>query len=251
MTWVGLVEAGNLKRFSGTGSDHARAFASMAGSLDMIVPFRIFRSASDSRFGVSSRRRRCRYPSTTRHRGCWCSNSGRRGKGTAAARRKISGRHGAGGQTGLRWSRQSARHRRSARTQGRTNVKRAHVDVGRPTHLVLKRVEGSGTRRLDKRTRRGRGLDAHRPHPCPLRGGLGVGPGEVRSGREVLNVIVHVLARGQGHARIFHLAADRGQDTARRQRRPERHPATRGTSRRSHAGQPHCFHPPCRLRRSL
>ena len=33
----------------------------------------------------------------------------------------------------------------SARTQGRTNVKRAHVDVGRPAHLVLKRVDGSGT----------------------------------------------------------------------------------------------------------
>ncbi len=48
MTRVGVVEAGNLKRFSGTGIDHARAFASMAGSLDMIVPFRIFRSASDT-----------------------------------------------------------------------------------------------------------------------------------------------------------------------------------------------------------
>jgi hypothetical protein len=48
MTRVGVVEAGNLKRFSGTGIDHARAFASMAGSLDMIVPFRIFPSASDT-----------------------------------------------------------------------------------------------------------------------------------------------------------------------------------------------------------
>ncbi len=48
MTRVGVVEAGNLKRFSGTGIDHARAFASMAGSLDMIVPFRIFRCASDT-----------------------------------------------------------------------------------------------------------------------------------------------------------------------------------------------------------
>ena len=64
------------KRFSGTGIDHARAFASMAGSLDMIVPFRIpdprqirsvtpMRVASTSRlirsrFGVSLRRRRRR-----------------------------------------------------------------------------------------------------------------------------------------------------------------------------------------------
>ena len=48
MTRVGVVEAGNLKRLSGTGIDHARAFASVAGSLDMIVPFRIFRSASDT-----------------------------------------------------------------------------------------------------------------------------------------------------------------------------------------------------------
>jgi len=48
MTRVGVVEAGNLKRFSGTGIDHARAFASMAGSLDMIVPFRISPSASDT-----------------------------------------------------------------------------------------------------------------------------------------------------------------------------------------------------------
>src|SRR5271157_703049 len=46
MTRVGVVEAGNLKRFSGTGIDHARALASVAGSLDMIVPFRIFRCAS-------------------------------------------------------------------------------------------------------------------------------------------------------------------------------------------------------------
>lgn len=46
MTRVGLVEAGILKRLSGTGIDHARAFASVAGSLDMIVPFRIFRCAS-------------------------------------------------------------------------------------------------------------------------------------------------------------------------------------------------------------
>jgi len=46
MTRVGVVEAGNLKRLSGTGIDHAQAFASVAGSLDMIVPFRIFRCAS-------------------------------------------------------------------------------------------------------------------------------------------------------------------------------------------------------------
>ncbi len=46
MTRVGVIEAGNLKRFSGTGIDYARAFASVAGSLDMIVPFRIFRCAS-------------------------------------------------------------------------------------------------------------------------------------------------------------------------------------------------------------
>jgi hypothetical protein len=48
MTRVGLVEAGNLKRSSGTEIDHARAFASMAGSLDMIIPCRIFRCASDT-----------------------------------------------------------------------------------------------------------------------------------------------------------------------------------------------------------
>ncbi len=46
MTRVGVVEAGNLERLSGTGIDPARAFASVAGSLDMIVPFRIFRCAS-------------------------------------------------------------------------------------------------------------------------------------------------------------------------------------------------------------
>ena len=127
MTRVGVVEAGNLKRFSGTGIDHARAFASMAGSLDMIVPFRIFRSASDtfrhpdeSGFNIAADPLKVRgflpaeeaqvsvhHPAPGRG----CSNSRRRGKGTAAARRKISGRHGAGGQTGLRWRRQSARHR--------------------------------------------------------------------------------------------------------------------------------------------
>jgi len=206
------------------------------GQVCSVTPMRVASTPrlSRSRFGVSSRWRRRRNTSA-RRRGCWCSSSS--GRGTAA-RRQTSGRHGTGGQTGRRG------RRRSARTQARTNVKRAGVDVGRPTHLVLKRVDGSGTHGLNERTRRCRRLDAHRPHPCPLRGGLGVGPGEVRSGREVLNVIVHVLARRQGHARIFHLAADRGQDTAHRQRRPERHPATRGTSRRSHAGQPHCFHPP-------
>ncbi len=42
MTRGGLEEAAELKRLSGTGSDHDRAFAGMAGSHDMIVPFRIF-----------------------------------------------------------------------------------------------------------------------------------------------------------------------------------------------------------------
>jgi hypothetical protein len=99
--------------------------------------------------------------------------------------------------------------------------------------------------------RRRRRFDTHGPHPRPLSRRLGVGPGEVRPGREILNVVMHILARRQGHARVFHLAADRGQDPAHCQRRPERHASRRGHSRCFCAGQPHCFHPPWRLRRTL
>ena len=55
MTRVSLDEADDLKQLSGTGIEHARAFASMAGSHDMIVPFRIFRRV---RFVAVPRRER-------------------------------------------------------------------------------------------------------------------------------------------------------------------------------------------------
>jgi hypothetical protein len=48
MTRGGLKKAAERKRLSGTGIDHVRAFAGMAGSRDMIVPFRIFQRASCS-----------------------------------------------------------------------------------------------------------------------------------------------------------------------------------------------------------
>jgi hypothetical protein len=69
-----------------------------------------------------------------------------------------------------------------------------------------------------RRSRRRRRLDSHRPHPRSLGRRLSIGPGEVGTGWEVLNVIVHVPARGQGHASVFDLAAGRGQDPAHRQR---------------------------------
>jgi hypothetical protein len=108
-----------------------------------------------------------------------------------------------------------------------------------------------GTHRGRHRAWRGRGLDPHRSHPSPLRCRLGIGPGEIRTGRQVLDVVVHVSARWQCHAGVFHLASDRGQDHAHGQRRPLRHAPSRGPSRRSLAGQPHCLHPPWRIRRPL
>jgi hypothetical protein len=129
---------------------------------------------------------------------------------------------------------------------------RLGVRIGRSAssaQRILGRVEGAGRDR--SRSHRWRGLDAHGAHPRPLRRRLGVGPGEVRRAREILNVIVHIAARGQRHAGVFHLAADRRQDRARQQSRPKRHASPRGPSRRSHPGQTHRFHPPWRLRRSL
>jgi hypothetical protein len=136
------------------------------------------------------------------------------------------------------------------RLGARRHHPRLHVDIGScSSRWPLTRVKVAGRNRSSSDRRRR--LDTHRPHPCPLRRRLGIGPGEVRSGREILNVIVHIPARWQGHAGIFHLAADRGQDPARRQRCPKRHASPRGPSRRSHAGQPHSFHPPWHIRRSL
>jgi hypothetical protein len=92
-----------------------------------------------------------------------------------------------------------------------------HVGVRRrPAPAELGRVGES--RRHRCRPDRWRRLDAHLPHPRPLRRRLGVGPREVGARWEVLYVVVHVPARGQGHAGVFDLAAGRSQDPTRRQR---------------------------------
>ena len=269
MTRVGVVEAGNLKRFSGTGIDHARAFASMAGSLDMIVPFRIFRSASDtfrypdeSGFNTAAEPLKVRgflpaeeAAGTRPPRGTGAAgapSSGRRGRGTAAARRQTSGRStppGARPGCGVQAGRQ-AQCAPPGRKAGPMSSGLAFTSVGRPIWFWI-RIDGCGADGLGVRAWRRRGLDTHRSHPPPLGRRLGVGPREVRSGRENTGRHRACTCPRARHPCIFHLAADRRQDPAHRQRRPKRHPAARGPSRRSHPGQHHRFHPPWRLRRSV
>ena len=85
-------------------------------------------------------------------------------------------------------------------------------------------VGRSGRDRLGHRGGGGRkrNFHAHRLHPSPLRRRLGVRPGEVGPWSVVLYVVVHILARGQGHAGVFRLTPCRGEQPAESQRRPDR-----------------------------
>ena len=114
---------------------------------------------------------------------------------------------------GLRHRGLRPRASRRVRPQASVPAERSGSSCDRP--FPIDPVSGRVHRRR-RETTPGRGrLDAHRSHPGSLRRRLGVGPGEVRAGWEILDVIVHITARGQRHPCVFHLAADRRQDRAR------------------------------------
>jgi hypothetical protein len=187
-----------------------------------------------------------------RRRGCCATGRGRRGHTTGRWRWHNTGtrrRHNTRRRRcGSRQRTRSWRHRlRNDRLTGQRRHRHGiHVRPARAALTGVTRPWRGGSR-----ARRRRRLDAHRAHPRSLRRRLRVRPGEVWARLEVLNVVVHVPARRQRHTCVFDLAADRSHDPAQSQRRPKRRATPLGPSRRSHAGQPHCFHPPWHLRRSL
>ncbi len=122
----------------------------------------------------------------------------------------------------------------------------ADIDVRRHVRDVLLRRQGTrGTHGPDRSNGHRRGhLEPHPFHPCPLRGRLRVGPREVGAGREVLDVIVHVLARGERHAGIFDLATGRREQPTDGQPGPQRQAAAPPAAQRLFAGGLHRKHPP-------
>jgi hypothetical protein len=222
---------------------------------------RQIRSQAGGRSGTTRRRRR-RHRTTRSRCRCRCrcrSGTTRRRHGTTRSRSRS-------GTTRRRRRQGTARSRRSRHVRCRSTGRSTHgtrsgyrrrfrqrtvVNVRRPAGDVLR-----GRWRTGRHRRRPRGglvrrsqVDPHRLHPGTLRRRLRVGPREFRPGSEVLNVVVHVLARGQRHARVFHLATRRRQQPAQSQGTPRRKAsdARPRPGQRSHARGPHRFHPPWSL----
>ena len=167
--------------------------------------------------------------------------------GPAAApggRAARQGRPG-GGSEAPRGDRVRIRHGRGSIERGRARRGPAGADARRDG-----RDRGpEGVRAEAARRDRGgaggrRGHHAHGRHPRPLGRGLGVRPGEVGTGREILDVVAHVFARRQSHARVLDLAA-RGREQAEHGRPGEERqaPAARPPRRPRARGQ-HRYHPP-------
>ena len=169
-----------------------------------------------------------------RPRGSWGGSAG----GTRRDGRAGRGAPGGAIGFGLGTAAGGLSGRRAGRGTARSGTRRDRRDRGAESV----RAESAGTRADPDRGRRRD--HPHGRHPRPLGRGLGVRPGEVGAGREVLDVVAHVFARRQRHARVFDLAARGRQQPEHGRARQEREAPAVRPHRRPRARGQHRFHPP-------
>jgi hypothetical protein len=154
----------------------------------------------DRRLGEQSRRAESFRIQSARASGLIASsrNTGR-WNSTRCGRRDCNPRRCGSTWDGNAWCRWDATRRHRLR---RSDVRRHHlrldVEIGwsSPARQVQLGRIGESRRPAARRPgdwARSR-LDAHGSHSRPLRRRLSVGPGEVRPGREILNVVMHISA---------------------------------------------------------